>query len=540
MPRPYQERLLSERGVYEQCLHVHDLPPIFHYWSNRYVRPMFRKFGFDDLKDIFKDYLDGQCALRPDQPIRFISIGSGNCDFEIELVSHLRARGRSNFVLECLDVNSVMLERGRSASERDGFGAHMDFIEGDFNGWAPTRDYNAVIANQSLHHVLKLEDLFDQIRGSLTRDGVFIVSDMIGRNGHQRWPEALEIVHEFWKDLPPSYRFNQSLQRYQEMFENWDCSLEGFEGIRSQDILPLLIDHFHFKLFLPFGNVIDPFTDRPFGFNFDAGAAWDQAFIDRVQLRDQGEMIAGRIKPTHLLAVLGVSPCASPIMVEPLTPIFCVRTPGELSPTYNGSHSYNWGAWPHSDRSELQSACRHLKEGDDKIVTLEREVQERTAWARQLEEQLDDRTAWALRVEKDQQERTDWALRLEKEADDLKTRVLDLQRELQDRTDWTHQLEDQISERIAWAQERNRTVQNLEASLQERTDWARGLEVAVTERTEWAHRLQAELDQVTSRLAELESDVPGRIRTPLRAFVRAFREVRRRIRGLDHRESPRM
>jgi hypothetical protein len=99
--------------------------------------------------------------------------------------------------------------------------------------------------------------------------------------------------------------FNTILNRYEELYENWDCSKESFEGIRSQDILPLLLGNFHFQLFVGFANVIDPFTDRAFGHNFDMRKPWDRAFIDQVHARDEQEMIAGRIKPTHMTAVVG-------------------------------------------------------------------------------------------------------------------------------------------------------------------------------------------------------------------------------------------
>ena len=60
--------------------------------------------------------------------------------------------------------------------------------------------------------------------------------------------------------LPASYRFNQQLQRYEEIYLNYDCSVDGFEGIRSQDILPLLLQNFHFDVFVAFANVIDPLS----------------------------------------------------------------------------------------------------------------------------------------------------------------------------------------------------------------------------------------------------------------------------------------
>jgi 2-polyprenyl-3-methyl-5-hydroxy-6-metoxy-1,4-benzoquinol methylase len=132
-----------------------------------------------------------------------------------------------------------MLERGRTLAKQSGVSGNLTFTQGDFNTWQPERSYDAVVANQALHHVVTLEGLFANIRASLRPDGIFVTSDMIGRNGHMRWPEALEIVHEFWRQLPESYRYNRQLKRYEELYQNWDCSTEGFEGIRAQDILPL-------------------------------------------------------------------------------------------------------------------------------------------------------------------------------------------------------------------------------------------------------------------------------------------------------------
>jgi hypothetical protein len=111
------------------------------------------------------------------------------------------------------------------------------------------------------------------------------------------------------------------------VYENWDCSNEGFEGIRAQDILPLLVKNFNFELFVGFGNVISPFIDRGFGHNFDPEREWDRAFIDRVHERDEAEMRAGRIKPTQMLAVLRNEEVAEPKYHPPLTPEFCIRTP---------------------------------------------------------------------------------------------------------------------------------------------------------------------------------------------------------------------
>lgn len=74
-----------------------------------------------------------------------------------------------------------------------------------------------------------------------------------------------------------------------------------------------------------FANIIDPFTDRSFGHNFDVMAEWDRAFIDRVHARDESEILTVRIKPTHMLAVLSTAPVQAMICDRHLTPSFCIR-----------------------------------------------------------------------------------------------------------------------------------------------------------------------------------------------------------------------
>jgi SAM-dependent methyltransferase len=309
----YALSLEREKHVYEACVDVHNLPEIFHYWSGRHLRPKLLSYGLDSPNAIFKRHLEECCRESENRHKHFVSLGAGNCELEIEIALHLREQGTTAFSIECFDLNARMLERGRESASIAGIGDQLRFVQGDLNAWNPENEYDAAFANQTLHHVVNLEELFEQVKRSLRPNGLFIISDMIGRNGHQRWPEALQIVREFWRTLPPSYRFNPRFGYYDELYEDWDCSVEGFEGVRAQDILPLLLDQFHFHLFIPFGNLIDPFIDRTFGQNFDAGAQWDRGFIDRVHHRDEQEIACGRLKPTHMLAVVGKDRNISPV-----------------------------------------------------------------------------------------------------------------------------------------------------------------------------------------------------------------------------------
>lgn len=323
----YAQRLQAEQTRFDRDVNVHDLPAIFHYWSNRYLAPKFRSLGFDHPDAFFAMGLEKAYHASPRGQRRFVSIGAGNCDTEVRVAKLLVARGLGDFVIECVELSPAMLERGRDLARAEGVDRFVLPVRADFNAWESGGPCDAVMANQSLHHVTNLEGLFDAIAAALDARGVFITSDMIGRNGHQRWPEALAIVREFWRELPTRYRYNHQLARQEEEFLDWDCSQEGFEGVRAQDILPLLVDRFAFDLFAPFANVIDPFVDRGFGHNFDAGADWDRAFIDRVHARDEAAIRRGEIKPTHLMAMMCVGRQGQNIRLDGLDPRACIRHP---------------------------------------------------------------------------------------------------------------------------------------------------------------------------------------------------------------------
>lgn len=324
----YRLRVLREKRVFNDNANVHELPEIFHYWSNTHLAPgKFHPFGITDPEQFYWLYTSKFHQRYPAAHMRLLSIGSGNCDMEARLARSLLDAGITGFAIECLDLNEAMLARGREHARSLGVEAQLVTTCADFNRWQPQHQYDVIIANQCLHHVQELEQLFALIRQCLNPEGYFLTSDMIGRNGHMRWPEALALVQQFWQELPASHRYNRMLNRYEAQYINHDCSTASFEGIRAQDILPLLVENFHFELFIPFGNLVMVFIDRPFGHNFNADAAWDRDFIDRVHARDEAGMLSGELTPTQMLAVLRTVPVETQLCHPQLTPAACIRRP---------------------------------------------------------------------------------------------------------------------------------------------------------------------------------------------------------------------
>lgn len=330
----YKMRYINELRIFGKNDNVHDLPEIFHYWANKYLLPKAQLLGFNSPDDFFYKQCKAYCLQYSDKPtIKIISIGSGNGELEVGIAQQLIDSGINNFTIECMDINAKMHQRTIKLAESLQVAQHIITVQKDFNQWQAQDKYDVVIANQSLHHVVELEHLFNTIDKGLQANGVFITSDMIGRNGHMRWPEALEMVQDFWKQLPASHTYNGIYKRYEKHYINHDCSVRSFEGVRSQDILPLLIAKFDFKMFFPFANIISIFIDRSFGHNFNVDNDFDRDFIDRVHAADEQAIMTGKIKPTQMVAVMTKKQLANrveTVLIDPqLTPQFCVRNPDE-------------------------------------------------------------------------------------------------------------------------------------------------------------------------------------------------------------------
>ena len=334
------DRLSSVRVLASQPLdsamtvnkEVLELPGIFHYWSNKYLAPEMSRFGFGDPEDLFFQKTKELLRKSGNQRIKILSIGSGDCEFEIRITKKLLQWQLSNFVFECLDVNKDCLDKGKRGADAAGLAGYFLFTQSDLNHWRPHRKYEIVFANQSLHDVRKLEGLFNSVKRALKPDGLFIISDMIGKNGGACWPEALDALQSFWDELPPSYRYNRVLNRQEEEFIRPRGPGDGDKANRSQDILPLLSERFNFKFFFPYGNLVFVFIDRSFGHNFDASADWDKDFVDRVHARDEAGMINGEFKPVSMLAVLTNREVETVLRHPALTPEQCVREVSALDP----------------------------------------------------------------------------------------------------------------------------------------------------------------------------------------------------------------
>jgi SAM-dependent methyltransferase len=332
---PYSSRISAELQHYADQEEVHDLPAIYHFWSERYCLPLLQEVGFGGLDDFFDHHVAEQCMRRAPEYARLVSLGAGNGDTEIGIAERLRQRGIENLELVLLELNPQMLERAMTNARQRGMNDRVKGVQMDLNEWHADGATDVYFANHSLHHIIALESVFAEIKSSMHPDGILLVNDMIGRNGHVRWPEAAHIVHRIWSVTPPRYHWNAFQQCVDERYPDIDCSTSGFEGVRAQDILPLLLERFHPDIYVPFLNIADPFIDRVYGPNFDTAKPEDLAFIDALGRLDDAAIDMQLVTPTHLIASFRARPvpCRYPRQRSPLRTL---RPPGDCdSPTPN-------------------------------------------------------------------------------------------------------------------------------------------------------------------------------------------------------------
>ncbi|HEU0077462.1 MAG TPA: methyltransferase domain-containing protein [Longimicrobiaceae bacterium] len=334
----YEDRMRNECTTFAEATNIHDdLPPAFHHWSARHVLPKLQALGLDTLDDFFVTPLV-EAAARATGDAVVLSIGSGNGEQELGWLTRAVERGATNLRLRLLEINPSMQRRAADLAAELGFADRVEFLERDFNTWTADAEHDVVVANQALHHVTDLEHLYAEVKRALRPDGVFVVSDMIGRNGHRRWPEALEVVERLWATLPAHLRRNNVTGQVDDVFPDPDCATVGFEGVRAQDVLPLLLDVFYPDFFFAFANVVDPFVDRVYGANFDLADEEHRAFVEHLGQLDDARVDAGVVSPTHLLATFRTTPVR--VRYHGLrSPRRCVRDTSRVDPAGRVSFS---------------------------------------------------------------------------------------------------------------------------------------------------------------------------------------------------------
>ena len=204
----YQLRIQSQIKQYEREGSLRPpQPETAVYYTKHFLQKRFHDvFGVNNHIEFY--YQPFATSIRSTGSKHVASIGSGECDLELLVAQGLLKSGISEFVIHCLELSPILTDRAKIKTKEAGLEDRFAFHNVDVRDWCPAQKFAGYMAHHSLHHILRLENLFRVVKSSLTKGGVFLSCDMIGRNGHMRWPEAQELLDRLWHVLPREKRFH--------------------------------------------------------------------------------------------------------------------------------------------------------------------------------------------------------------------------------------------------------------------------------------------------------------------------------------------
>ncbi|MEO8131426.1 MAG: class I SAM-dependent methyltransferase, partial [Bryobacteraceae bacterium] len=239
--------------------------------------------------------------LRPTPGAAMISLGSGPGGIELTV-----AEWTPEASILCTDFNPALLDLGRQRATSQGFPVRfeqMDLNTADL----PQAAFDVVFCHASLHHVIELERLADQIHQTLRPGGELVVLDVVTPSGYQMWPETRDVVRNLWRTLPKELRVNHTAYpegpRFDEDFWEADTSKSGMECIRSGEIIQILSERFERKVFVPYYSISRRFFDTMYGPNYDLDNSLHRSIVDFIWELDRHYIRSGALKPETFFGI---------------------------------------------------------------------------------------------------------------------------------------------------------------------------------------------------------------------------------------------
>jgi SAM-dependent methyltransferase len=296
-------KITEESNRFSDSGDSHDLPKIASWFSENILCPeLLLHTGSKSFQDLVLQSIKEN--RKGSKEFVVVSLGAGHGQIENDILQKVDAVSPGDTHFYAIDLFSP---NDTIESNINGNLYRLTRYSQDINKPVFPDTADLIIVHHALHHFVELEDIFESIYNILTSNaGTLVIADMVGRNGHMRWPESLYAISRIWWALPEEKQQNNQFNKRWSNFENWDCSAEGFEGIRSEDILKPLFKFFESSGSFFWGGVLDPFLDRGFGDNFDPSNQDDLKMINNVlsienEMTDRGYLtptqVIGRFKP---------------------------------------------------------------------------------------------------------------------------------------------------------------------------------------------------------------------------------------------------
>ncbi len=121
----------------------------------------------------------------------------------------------------------------------------------------PPGPFDAIIANDVLHHITGLERLYGLIHDALAPRGRFVFNEYVGPNRFQYDDERIELINRYFRLFPDNLRWdpvtNRPLWKRTRVDAARLAAEDPTEAVRSEDVLPLARAAFRPVAEIPYG-----------------------------------------------------------------------------------------------------------------------------------------------------------------------------------------------------------------------------------------------------------------------------------------------
>src|SRR5262249_53129635 len=166
----------------------------------------------------------------------------------------------------------------------------------------PEGPFDAIFANDVLHHITDLEGLYGRIHGALAPEGKLLFNEYVGPNRFQYSDARMEIINRYFRLLPDRLRFNPywggaHFWRRSRVDPFRIADEDPTEAVRSEDVLPLARKFFQVEVEYPYGGgLLNPLLGEIVG-NFDEKEPHDRELLRVLCDADDRLTRSGRIEP---------------------------------------------------------------------------------------------------------------------------------------------------------------------------------------------------------------------------------------------------
>lgn len=241
-------------------------------------------------------------ALLNERPgVRMLSLGCGAGGVELYY-----ARESPHAEIVGLDVNPGIVALGNKQAAAEGLNARFGTADLNTGELPDDGGFDLVFCHASLHHLIELEHVCEQIRRVVRPGGRVVAIDVMARNGYRLWPDTKRVANEMFKTLPPRFRLNHTGYRDARLDSSiWapDTRAEGMECMRSADIVPLLRRYFKEQTFVGSHAFARRFFDTMYGPNYDLEQPLDRAVFEWIWQMDCEYLDSGALQPETFFGI---------------------------------------------------------------------------------------------------------------------------------------------------------------------------------------------------------------------------------------------